>query len=71
MRDVSRKRLSVFDVLGREVRVLMSGWQTAGRHAATWNGIDGSGKKADSGVYFYRLTTGGTQLVRRMVLMRR
>ena len=64
-------RLSVFDLLGREVGVLMNGFQPAGRHTATWNGTDGLGRPVDSGVYFYRLSTDRSPIVRKMILMRR
>ncbi len=43
-------RLSVYDLLGREVAVLVDGKQEAGVHAATFDGTGFS-----SGVYFYRM----------------
>lgn len=42
--------LSVFDVLGREIQQLASGYYSAGYHTLTWNASDLS-----SGVYFARL----------------
>ncbi|MDX1419633.1 MAG: T9SS type A sorting domain-containing protein, partial [Rubricoccaceae bacterium] len=45
-------RLSVLDLLGREVAVLVDGAQPAGRHTAT---LDGAGLPA--GVYLVRLVT--------------
>jgi hypothetical protein len=44
--------LAVYDVLGRKVVELISGWRNAGLHEVTF---DGSGLA--SGVYIYRLTT--------------
>jgi len=43
-------KLSVFDLLGREVATLVNGMMDAGSHAVNWNASDLS-----SGVYFYRL----------------
>ena len=43
-------RLVVFDLLGREVRELARGEQTAGRHSVVWDAGNVSG-----GVYYYRL----------------
>ena len=43
-------KLSVFDLLGREVATLVNGTMDAGSHAVNWNASDLS-----SGVYFYRL----------------
>ncbi|MBN2357507.1 T9SS type A sorting domain-containing protein [candidate division KSB1 bacterium] len=49
-------RLSIFDIQGREVRRLLQGYVSAGRHNMTWNGRDTTGKLMPSGMYFYRLT---------------
>jgi subtilisin family serine protease len=67
--------LTVYDLLGRTVRVLVNGQQSGGRRWAEWDGLDARGMPAASGAYFYRLTaagTGGTQtvLTNRMMLIR-
>jgi len=58
-------RLTVFDALGRRIRTLVNDRQSAGSHGVTFDagGLPG-------GVYFYRLTTGTFQKVRRMILAR-
>jgi hypothetical protein len=58
-------RLTVFDVLGREVAVLVDGEMPAGSHSVRF---DASGLA--TGVYLYRLESGGQMHVRRMVLVR-
>lgn len=58
-------QLSVYDLLGREVRVLVNGVLPEGPHTVLF---DGAG--LPSGVYFYRLQAGGTMLQRRMMLVR-
>ena len=58
-------RLAVFDVLGREVQVLLDGVYAAGRHQAFF---DGAGLGA--GMYFYRLETEAGVQTRSMVLAR-
>lgn len=62
--------LSVYDVLGRTVAVLVNGKQDAGYRTVTWNGKDSSGGQAASGVYFYKLTAGDFVQTRKMVLLR-
>ncbi|HTK31358.1 MAG TPA: FlgD immunoglobulin-like domain containing protein [Candidatus Saccharimonadaceae bacterium] len=52
-----RVRFSVFDVHGREVRVLEDGVFEAGEHTATWDGRDGTGRRVAAGMYFVRLAT--------------
>ena len=62
-------RLSVYDVLGREVVALVAGDQSAGRHSAIWNGRDANAQRVSSGIYFYQLQANGFRTVRRMLLV--
>ncbi len=66
----SQVRLEVFDVAGRRVKSLLSGWRDAGRHEVSWNGTDDRGAEAGSGVYFYRLESGSKRSVKKMTLVR-
>ncbi len=61
--------LKVFDILGRHVITLVNKNQTAGLFNVNWNGMNQYGKKAASGVYFYRLSTGKKSIVRKMLLL--
>jgi hypothetical protein len=58
-------RLTVYDMLGREVAVLVDGVMSAGSHSVTF---DGSGLA--SGVYLYRLESGGKVLSRKFTLIK-
>ncbi len=62
--------LSVFDLLGRRIKVLQSGKLTAGQHSFVWDGRDEAGLAVTSGVYFYRLDTTEGALTRKMVLLK-
>ena len=50
--------LSVFDMLGRRVAVLVSGTLTPGTHTLTWDGTDRNGTPVGSGRYVLRLQQG-------------
>jgi len=50
--------LTVYDLLGREVRRLVNGRQSAGRHTVEWDG-GGVAAKTSSGVYVVRLHVTG------------
>ncbi len=63
-------QLSVFDVTGRLVRRLVGQVQAAGRYQVIWDGRDTAGRRAASGVYFYRLVTGDVIETRCMVRIR-
>lgn len=58
-------KLSVFDVLGREVKTLADGKLAAGNYSYYLHGDD-----LPSGVYLYRLQAGNTVAVKKMVLLR-
>ncbi|HLT47339.1 MAG TPA: T9SS type A sorting domain-containing protein, partial [Rubricoccaceae bacterium] len=58
-------RLVVYDLLGREVAVLVDGEREAGTHAAV---LDGRGFAA--GVYVVRMTAGGRDFTQRLTLVR-
>lgn len=57
--------LKIFDVLGREVVVLVNENLKAGQYQVDWNASD-----YPSGVYFYRLTAGDYSQMFRMILLK-
>ncbi len=54
----SNVQLGVFDLLGRRVATIVNGSLAAGTYQKSWAGIDDSGNRVRSGVYFYRLRAG-------------
>ena len=64
----SRIRLSVCDLMGREVAVLAEGVRPGGDHLATWSGAT-TGAAAATGIYFIRLQTPSARWTRRVVLL--
>ncbi len=65
--DVS---LEVFDILGRKVSTLHSGYLPTGSYEFSWYGADESGRQAASGIYFYRLSAGDKSITRKMTLLK-
>lgn len=57
-------KLSVYDLLGKEVAVLQNGKQAVGEHRVVFDA-----SKLSSGIYIYRLETEQQTLSKRMVLM--
>lgn len=68
--EPARVTLRVYTPAGRLVRTLLAADLPAGRHEAVWNGRDGAGRRAASGVYFCRLEACGEALTERLVLVR-
>jgi hypothetical protein len=63
-------RLTIYDVSGRELRVLLDEIRSAGRHIIEWDGTDTSGRQLGSGVYFYEVRVAGVQASRKLLLLR-
>ncbi len=62
--------LAVYDVLGREMRVLSEGRRSAGVYTVEWDGRDPNGLASPSGVYIVRMKAGEFTAARKIVLMK-
>jgi len=65
LKNTGKVRLSVYDILGREVAVLANEIQTAGAHEVTFlaNGLS-------SGIYFYKLQAANGVITKKMMLLK-
>ncbi len=66
----SEVELSVYDLAGRSVRILVSGAIDAGEYQVTWDGKDSDGSTSVSGLYLVRLRAGDQMMTRKMLLVR-
>lgn len=62
--------LMIYDVLGRRIRRLVSGTQSAGRYVVAWDGLNAQGTLSSSGVYLYRLQTPDFVETKKVTLLR-
>ncbi len=63
--------LSIYDLAGRRVRLLVGGGAVnAGRHAVAWDGRDDGGRMLPAGIYLYRLKAETYNAARRLVFMK-
>jgi glucuronoarabinoxylan endo-1,4-beta-xylanase len=60
--------ITIYDILGREVRKISTGSKPSGVHQVVWDGLNNSGERVSAGIYFYRLQEGGKTQVRKMIL---
>ena len=65
-----RTVLKVYNIRGQMVRELVNEKLDAGWHRATWNGDDTTGKSVSSGIYLYRLESGGRTQTGKMSLLK-
>lgn len=63
-------RIDVYNIAGQRVKSIDCGSRPAGRHTATWNGLDGDGSRAANGVYILRGSFGGVTALRKALVVR-
>lgn len=66
----SNVELEVYNIIGKKVKTLASGYMKQGEHVVKWNGKDEAGKPVSSGVYLCQLKTLGIKKVHRITLMK-
>jgi len=62
--------ITVYNVLGEKICILVDGVRSAGEHLATWNGEDSGGKPVASGLYLYRIKAGEHTDSKKMLLLK-
>jgi len=66
----SHVKVTVYDILGRTVDVIVDRTQTAGEHTVFWDGKDRFGREVASGVYFYRIEADGLKGSKKALLLK-
>lgn len=62
--------LSIYNILGQNIRTLIDKNQGAGCRAVLWDGKTDRGKDVASGIYFYRLQIDEVSITKRMLLLK-
>lgn len=70
LKDSGRTRLSIFNLKGQLVKVLVDSELKAGFHQIVFNAKDRNNRSVASGMYFYRLETGNYSSIRKMLLVK-
>jgi len=68
--EVSFVNIKIYDMLGREVKTLVSSQQKAGSYDIRWNGENNYGSKVASGTYIYRVTAGDYSKALKLMLLK-
>lgn len=64
-------KLAVYNLLGQEIRTLVSSAMEPGTYKAIWNSRDDLGRRVTSGIYFYRLVVDNKVIsTHKMVLLK-
>lgn len=62
--------LTIYDLLGRKIRTLVSENLTEGHNSVIWDGTDERGKEVASGIYMYELKAGDFSMSKKLVLLK-
>lgn len=63
-------KVSVFNILGQNIKDLVDGYMDAGYHEVVWDGKDRSGDAVASGIYFYKINANDFSDTKKMVLLK-
>ena len=67
-RQDGKVMLAIYNLVGQVVRELVNEEKSAGQYSLEWDGLDKSGFRAPSGLYFYTLQVNGFRETRKMAL---
>ena len=63
-------QLTIFDALGRRIRILVNSVQTPDSYNESWDGRNAAGIKVSNGIYFYRLQTNTFTETKKMLFLK-
>jgi len=62
--------IHIYNMLGQQLRTLVSERLSAGRKVVTWDGRDNHGTPVSSGIYFYRIEAEGFVQTKKMLILK-
>ena len=68
--EKSNVRIIVYDVLGKEVKILVNGFQNSGSNIVQWNATNGQEQPVSAGLYFYSIDAGLFKQTKKMILLK-
>jgi len=68
--ETGRARVSVYNIKGQKVKDLLNTEMTRGTHRLVWDGRDTNNRNVSSGIYFFKLESGGKTSVRKAMLIK-
>ena len=63
-------RITIYDMLGREVRTILNEHQDPGYKSLIWNATNDYGKPVSAGIYLYQIQAGEYMQTKKMVLLK-
>jgi hypothetical protein len=71
IKEHSYIKLAIYDLIGREIKVLTEGYLLSGNYREEWDGTDKEGKRVSSGTYFCQISgRNGKASARKMIFLK-
>ncbi|MCS5647082.1 MAG: T9SS type A sorting domain-containing protein, partial [Candidatus Marinimicrobia bacterium] len=62
--------ITIYDIIGRQVKTLVNGSQTVGYKSIQWNATNNAGQPLSAGIYLYTIDAGEFRQTKKMVLLK-
>lgn len=62
--------ITIYNLLGQEVKTLVNGFEKSGFKNIIWDGTDNGGIKTSSGFYIYKIKAGSFSNIKKMILLK-
>ena len=62
--------ITIYDMLGRQVKTLINQNQDAGYRSVVWNATNNYGEPVSAGIYLYQIQSGEYMQTKKMVLLK-
>lgn len=63
-------KLTIYNITGQKIKVLVDGHPTAGYKDVCWDGKDDKGREVASGIYFYKIEAGEFTQSKKMLILK-
>ena len=65
-----RINISIYNIIGQNIKTLADGKLSIGHHQVIWNGKDENDMPVSSGIYFYKMETADFSVLRKCILLK-
>ena len=62
--------ITIYDILGRQVKTLINQTQDAGYKSVIWNATNNKGQPVPAGLYLYTIQAGEYRQTKKMILLK-
>lgn len=69
LKQSANVKIEIFNILVQKIKTVSDGYFNAGEHSVEWNGKDENGNSLSNGVYFYKMDTENSSIIKKMILL--